>query len=212
MHKEGAAFRSLMNNFAIAISIGLQYGVPLEEFVDSPSRAKAKRREGRPQGDLDPRLRLPRLAVSISAVTISQRLRTWPGWPRERARANRLLPLYAPSTVRACRGVMPATSCRSQRADAERLKPRDQRSQRTRTSLRRLPDMRSLHTETGRRHRFAKRAARRSRPAAPRMGAAPASLTQEPGKICRWADQTRCALACDMPQRCWYFGNATPRF
>ncbi len=35
MHKEGAAFRSLMNNFAIAISIGLQYGVPLHEFVDA---------------------------------------------------------------------------------------------------------------------------------------------------------------------------------
>ncbi|MDC0139736.1 vitamin B12-dependent ribonucleotide reductase [Hyphomicrobiales bacterium] len=35
MHKEGAAFRSLMNNFAISISLGLQYGVPLEEFVDS---------------------------------------------------------------------------------------------------------------------------------------------------------------------------------
>jgi ribonucleoside-diphosphate reductase alpha chain len=35
MHKEGAAFRSMMNNFAIAISIALQYGVPLEEFVDS---------------------------------------------------------------------------------------------------------------------------------------------------------------------------------
>ncbi|MDA9008945.1 vitamin B12-dependent ribonucleotide reductase [Alphaproteobacteria bacterium] len=35
MHKEGASFRSLMNNFAIAISIGLQYGVPLEEFVDA---------------------------------------------------------------------------------------------------------------------------------------------------------------------------------
>jgi len=35
MHKEGAAFRSLMNNFAIAISIGLQYGVPLEEFAES---------------------------------------------------------------------------------------------------------------------------------------------------------------------------------
>jgi ribonucleoside-diphosphate reductase alpha chain len=35
MHKEGAAFRSLMNNFAIAISIALQYGVPLEEFVDA---------------------------------------------------------------------------------------------------------------------------------------------------------------------------------
>ncbi|MDX1540165.1 MAG: vitamin B12-dependent ribonucleotide reductase, partial [Geminicoccaceae bacterium] len=35
MHKEGAAFRSLMNSFAIAISVGLQYGVPLEEFVDA---------------------------------------------------------------------------------------------------------------------------------------------------------------------------------
>jgi len=35
MHKEGAAFRSLMNNFAIAISIGLQYGVPLDEYVDA---------------------------------------------------------------------------------------------------------------------------------------------------------------------------------
>jgi len=33
MHKEGAAFRSLMNCFAIAVSIGLQYGVPLEDFV-----------------------------------------------------------------------------------------------------------------------------------------------------------------------------------
>ena len=35
MHKEGAAYRSLMNCFAIAISLGLQYGVPLEEFVDA---------------------------------------------------------------------------------------------------------------------------------------------------------------------------------
>jgi ribonucleoside-diphosphate reductase alpha chain len=35
MHKEGAAFRSLMNSFAISISIGLQYGVPLEEFVEA---------------------------------------------------------------------------------------------------------------------------------------------------------------------------------
>jgi len=34
MHKEGSAFRSLMHNFAMAISIALQYGVPLEEFVD----------------------------------------------------------------------------------------------------------------------------------------------------------------------------------
>ncbi|MEM1049166.1 MAG: vitamin B12-dependent ribonucleotide reductase [Pseudomonadota bacterium] len=35
MHKEGAAFRAMMNNFAIAVSLGLQYGVPLEEYVDS---------------------------------------------------------------------------------------------------------------------------------------------------------------------------------
>lgn len=34
MHKEGAAYRSMMNCFAIAVSLGLQYGVPLEEFVD----------------------------------------------------------------------------------------------------------------------------------------------------------------------------------
>ena len=35
MHKEGAAFRSLMNNFAICVSLGLQHGVPLEEFVEA---------------------------------------------------------------------------------------------------------------------------------------------------------------------------------
>lgn len=35
MHKEGAALRAMMNNFAIAVSVGLQYGVPLEEFVEA---------------------------------------------------------------------------------------------------------------------------------------------------------------------------------
>ncbi len=35
MHKEGAAFRAMMNNFAIAVSVGLQYGVPLEEYVEA---------------------------------------------------------------------------------------------------------------------------------------------------------------------------------
>jgi ribonucleoside-diphosphate reductase alpha chain len=35
MHKEGAALRAMMNNFAIAVSVGLQYGVPLDEFVDA---------------------------------------------------------------------------------------------------------------------------------------------------------------------------------
>jgi ribonucleoside-diphosphate reductase alpha chain len=35
MHKEGSSFRSLMDGFAIAISLGLQYGVPLDDFVDA---------------------------------------------------------------------------------------------------------------------------------------------------------------------------------
>ncbi|MEM9332063.1 MAG: vitamin B12-dependent ribonucleotide reductase, partial [Pseudomonadota bacterium] len=35
MHKEGAAFRAMMNNFAISVSLGLQYGVPLDEYVDA---------------------------------------------------------------------------------------------------------------------------------------------------------------------------------
>ena len=35
MHNEGAAFRAMMNNFAIAVSLGLQYGVPLEEYVEA---------------------------------------------------------------------------------------------------------------------------------------------------------------------------------
>lgn len=48
MHKEGAAFRSLMNNFAISISIGLQYGVPLEEFVDAYLFTRFE-----PAGDVD---------------------------------------------------------------------------------------------------------------------------------------------------------------
>lgn len=34
MHKEGATYRSIMNCFAIAVSLGLQYGVPLEEYVN----------------------------------------------------------------------------------------------------------------------------------------------------------------------------------
>ena len=72
MHKEGAAFRSLMNNFAIALSIGLQYGVPLEEFVDAfvftrfraGGRGDGQRRH--PLGHLDPGLHLPRTRRVLS--------------------------------------------------------------------------------------------------------------------------------------------------
>jgi hypothetical protein len=35
LHKEGAAFRGLMDNFALAVSLGLQHGVPLERFVEA---------------------------------------------------------------------------------------------------------------------------------------------------------------------------------
>jgi len=40
MHREGAAFRGLLNNFAIAVSLGLQYGVPLEEYIDALTFSK----------------------------------------------------------------------------------------------------------------------------------------------------------------------------
>ena len=40
MNKEGELVKALMNNFAIAISLGLQYGVPLEEFVDAFIKTK----------------------------------------------------------------------------------------------------------------------------------------------------------------------------
>ena len=48
MHKEGAAFRSMMNCFAISVSLGLQYGVPLKEFVDCFTFTRFE-----PQGPVD---------------------------------------------------------------------------------------------------------------------------------------------------------------
>lgn len=59
MHKEGAAFRSVMNCFAIAISLGLQYGVPLEEFVDCFTFTRFE-----PQGVVDH----PNIKMSTSVV------------------------------------------------------------------------------------------------------------------------------------------------
>jgi hypothetical protein len=64
--KEGAAFWSLMSNFAIAISVGLQYGVPLEEYVGAftftrfePAGLVSGQRRDQ-ERNLDPRLCLPR--------------------------------------------------------------------------------------------------------------------------------------------------------
>ncbi len=48
MHKEGAAFRSVMNCFAITVSMGLQYGVPLEDLVDQFTFTRFE-----PQGRVD---------------------------------------------------------------------------------------------------------------------------------------------------------------
>ena len=48
LHKEGAAFRSMMNCFAMAVSVGLQYGVPLEAFVDQYTFTRFE-----PQGVVD---------------------------------------------------------------------------------------------------------------------------------------------------------------
>ncbi len=48
MHKEGAAMRSMMNCFAIAVSLGLQYGVPLKEYVDCFTYTRFE-----PQGSCD---------------------------------------------------------------------------------------------------------------------------------------------------------------
>ncbi len=85
MHKEGAALRSFINNFAIAVSLGLQYGVPLEEYVDAftftrfePARPGAGQRLDQVR-DLDPRLCVPRTRgqlhgrASISPMSIRAR-------------------------------------------------------------------------------------------------------------------------------------------
>ena len=71
MHKEGAAFRSMMNCFAIAVSKGLQYGVPLEEFVDTftftrfEPQGMVERPPEHQDRDLDHRLRLPRARPGV---------------------------------------------------------------------------------------------------------------------------------------------------
>ncbi|MBT3181554.1 MAG: vitamin B12-dependent ribonucleotide reductase [Deltaproteobacteria bacterium] len=65
MHKEGAAFRSMMNCFAIAISLGLQYGVPLEEYVDCFTFTRFE-----PQGIVDH----PNIKMATSVIDYAFRL------------------------------------------------------------------------------------------------------------------------------------------
>ena len=60
MHKEGAAFRSLMNCFAIAVSMGLQHGIPLETFVEQYTFTRFEP-QGSVQGD-------PHVKIATSIV------------------------------------------------------------------------------------------------------------------------------------------------
>ncbi len=60
MHKEGAAFRSLMNCFSIAVSMGLQHGIPLETFVEQFTFTRFEP-QGPVQGD-------PHVKLSTSIV------------------------------------------------------------------------------------------------------------------------------------------------
>ncbi|MEZ5890323.1 MAG: adenosylcobalamin-dependent ribonucleoside-diphosphate reductase [Xanthobacteraceae bacterium] len=93
MHKEGAALRSLLNNFAIAVSLGLQYGVPLDEYVDAftftrfdPSGPAGQRHHQ--ICDLDPRLCLPRAGGELSRpLTSPMSTRRW--WPPPSMRSAR---------------------------------------------------------------------------------------------------------------------------
>lgn len=61
MHKEGAAYRSMLNCFAIAVSLGLQYGVPLEEFVEVFIQTRFE-----PQGPVDH----PRMKRATSVIDL----------------------------------------------------------------------------------------------------------------------------------------------
>ena len=73
MHKEGAALRSLLNNFAIAVSLGLQYGVPLDEYVDAFTFTRFEP-SGPVQGN-DPRSNTP--PRSSTTCSASSRSPTW---------------------------------------------------------------------------------------------------------------------------------------
>ena len=95
MHKEGAALRSLLNNFAIAVSLGLQYGVPLDEYVDAFTFTRFEP-QGPVQGneldqirDLDPRLCVPRTGGVLPGALRSRACRSEPGRRLRRARQGR---------------------------------------------------------------------------------------------------------------------------
>ena len=104
MHKEGATLRSLLNNFAIAISLGLQYGVPLEEYVDAFTFTRFEP-SGNVQGNDTSRWR-PRSSTTCSASSRSptSAATTSATWTRARPTSTR--------SARAWTKENPRASCR----------------------------------------------------------------------------------------------------
>ncbi len=98
MHKDGAAFRSLMDGFAIAISMGLQYGVPLEEFVEAFTFTRFEPAGMVIGNDFDQerdqraRLHLPRTGSVLSRAQRSGTCAAGPG--RRHRRRNRRGPAW----------------------------------------------------------------------------------------------------------------------
>ncbi len=112
MHKDGAAFRSLMDAFAIAISMGLQYGVPLDEFVDAFTFTRFEPagmvigNDSIKKRHVDPGLHLPRAGGILSgAQTIS------PMSSRKATRTSASAPMRAAKARRKCAAWSRPASC-----------------------------------------------------------------------------------------------------
>ena len=145
MHKEGAAFRSMTNCFAIAISLGLQHGVPLEEYVDAFSvhALRAERRRGRQPAhqddDLDHRLHLPRAGHHLSRPARPGPRRC--GRPARRRHA----PRGRGAGLRVGRGGRAAAGAGRAAADAEGLRHAAKRAPAAARGKRQRPQERRRH-------------------------------------------------------------------
>ena len=108
MHKEGAALRSIINNFAIAVSLGLQYGVPLEEYVDAFTFTRFEP-SGPVQGNDSSNTR-PRSSTTSSASSRCPTSRASTSPMSSRARAISTRSARASRKARRRRRAPPATS------------------------------------------------------------------------------------------------------
>ncbi len=170
MHKEGAALRSIINNFAIAVSLGLQYGVPLDEYVDAFTFT-ALRAVGPGAGqrgdqirDLDPRLRVPRARGQLPVALRSRSCGAERGQYRRARQGRRGRPGAGAAGRPLCFARPHPLAHRQARGDARRLfaraghrrrEPRRRRRHHLGQDhvARRRP--RPIHHPRGRRHRGA---------------------------------------------------------